>query len=82
MDYNLIWQIILLGFGILIGAIIINALAGLIGITTWHTFIISIRELGLLKAMMNERIISILFLFVIYPALLGIISYALAKLLF
>lgn len=81
MDYNQIWQVFLVGLAILVGAIIINFMALLAGISTWYTFINKIGELGLLKALTDENIISLLFLFFAYPFLLGSIGYYLSKLL-
>jgi hypothetical protein len=81
MDYNLIWKIFALGLAILIGAIIINAIATITGLTTWYAFINNIRQTGLLKAIVNEKIISLIFLFLIYPLLLGTIGYYMTKLL-
>lgn len=71
---NLILRIFLSGFIILIAAIIINFLAGFIGLTTWYAFLSNINS-GLVAALGKIKILTALFLFIIYPALLGIIAY-------
>lgn len=64
--------IFLLGVGILVGAIILNYLASLLGITTWYEF---------LKDPKKASILSYIWLFVIYPLGLGLIGYGMVKLL-
>lgn len=62
------------GVFILVGAILLNLLAGFFGIITWHGFLISLIENGL-KEFLSSNIFFLLFLFVIYPFLLGLIGY-------
>ncbi len=77
MDFNQLWQIFIVGFAILAGAIIINAFAGLLGMNTWYGFINNIRESGM-KAVSKEGF-NLIFLFIIYPFLLGCIGYFMTK---
>lgn len=65
-----IFQIFVVGFVVLVGAVIINFLAGLAGLMTWYQFLLEFKEKGF-----NQGIFSLIFLFIIYPLLLGIISY-------
>lgn len=62
---------LLTGWVVLIGAILLNGLAGLLGLATWYTFLTKIAEQGWLPALCQTSIISHLFLFVIYPLALG-----------
>lgn len=64
--------IFLLGLGILLGAIILNLIVSIIGITTWYDF---------LKNPGKTKIISYIWLFVLYPLGLGFIAYFAFKLL-
>jgi len=64
--------IFLLGIGILVGAIILNVIASSLGLVSWYEFI---------KNPSSANILSYVWLFVIYPLGLGIISYFVAKLL-
>ena len=79
MDYNIFWKVLVIGLAILITAIILNVLANLMNINTWYAFINNIRELGLFKALRSTNILSWLFLFIVYPMLLGTVGYFLAK---
>lgn len=67
----MILKILLIGWIILIGAIILNGLAGVLGLTTWYTFLAKIAQQGWPSALRQTPIISHLFLFLIYPFLLG-----------
>ena len=73
---NIFLHIIIVGFAILVGAIIINFLAGLLGLATWYTFLLEFKQKGF-----SQGIFSLLFLFVIYPLLLGVIGYYVTTLL-
>jgi hypothetical protein len=64
----------LLGILILLGAIIINVVASLLGIIGWYSYIDMIRAEGFLSATKNVGILSILFMYIIYPLLLGLIA--------
>lgn len=64
-------KILLIGWIVLIGAIILNGLAGLLGLTTWYTYLARAAQQGWLPALRSTPIINHLFLFVIYPLGLG-----------
>lgn len=75
MNLEIIGKVIILGYIILIGAIIINIIANILGITTWHDLIINMASRGVFKAIKEQKIISTVFQFILYPAVLGIIAY-------
>lgn len=65
-------NIFLLGFGLLIGAILLNYLASLLGFLSWFEF---------LKDPKKADYLSYLWLFILYPLGLGIIAYIMVKML-
>lgn len=65
-------KIFLLGIIILAGAIILNTLASRIGLLNWYDF---------LETPSKADHISYLWLFIIYPMILGVIAYLTSKLL-
>jgi hypothetical protein len=69
-------KIYLSGIVVLVGAILINGLAGLLGLPTWYTFLKSAGELGLWDALRRLALVEVLFLFVLYPAGLGLLVFA------
>jgi hypothetical protein len=75
MGFTLIWHAFLIGVAILGVAILVNALATLGGVTTWYGFLGDIREEGPLTAIRSEGIGSLLFLFLLYPLVLGLTGY-------
>lgn len=75
MNYKIPLEIWLVGFAILGGAIILNICAQALGITTWYGLIAHITQSSLFEAIKKESLISLLFLFLVYPLLLGIICY-------
>ena len=75
----MIWHIYLTGITILVVAIIVNGLAQVAGVTTWYGFISSIQTQGFIQATRNESILSIGFLFVLYPGILGMTGYFLVR---
>ena len=79
MDYNIVWHVFVVGFAILIGAIIVNILAGVLGLNTWYSFAIEIGKSGFFSALKGQGVVSLLFLFVVYPFLLGLIGYYSAR---
>jgi len=79
MNYKKIIKIQFIGFGILLGAILINIIANLIGLSSWYTLINNIVQLGFIDTIKQTNIISIIFLIIIYPFLLGLIGYKLIK---
>ena len=75
------WKLILLyGYGILLGAIVVNALASLLKITTWHAYFLIIKENGFWLASSKIGIASLIFMYIAYPVLLGTVIYYLTKL--
>lgn len=70
-----ITQIYGTGLAILIGAILINMIATFLGIATWYSYIHTIRASGFLQATKQIGILSIIFLYVIYPTILGYIAH-------
>jgi hypothetical protein len=78
---NLAIQITLIGYSILIGAIAFNAAANGAGLTTWYPFGLSIFREGVFSAFKSQSFLSLLFLFVGYPLLLGLVGYYISKLL-
>lgn len=75
----IVLKIFLAGWVILIVAIALNSLAVKFGISTWYPFLESIGENGLVKSFKEVSIISKLFLFLIYPFLLGAAGYLVLK---
>jgi hypothetical protein len=69
MNYLKYYKFLIVGFGVLFVAIILNVLAKIIGLITWYDFINNFKI----------DFFSILFLFIIYPFVLGLISYYLVK---
>ena len=59
------------GYTILIGAIILNILATALGIMTWYGFLESATAHGFFGAIGHAGVISVVYLFVLYPLLLG-----------
>lgn len=72
-------KIITTGFAILITAIILNVLANILKITTWYDLLNNITKHGI-SIIKQESILSIIFLIIIYPAILGFIAYTVLKL--
>jgi hypothetical protein len=78
---NLIFWAQMLGVGvaILVVAIVANAAATAVGLSTWYSFIEAIREDGPVTALRNERAASLLFLFLLYPLVLGLTGWAFSR---
>ncbi len=68
-------KIFILGWVILLVAILLNVVATRLGIDTWYPFLNNAGKVGFLKAISENSILSKLFLFIIYPLLLGITAY-------
>jgi hypothetical protein len=68
-------RIFLIGIIILVGAIIINVLASLLGLQTWFSFIELTTNKGLNSAFKEVGFVSLLYLFVVYPFVLGFLGY-------
>ena len=70
-----IFKIYLAGLVVLAGAIVLNVLAGWLGLATWYDFLRSMTKIGVLEAIKALRVWDWLFLLVIYPACLGAFAY-------
>ncbi len=77
----MILKVFVAGWIILIVAMGINLIASRLGIDTWYPFAESIGKAGFIKAFVKASFLSKLFLFVIYPALLGVSAYFALKLI-
>lgn len=75
MNLLLIVKIYCAGLIVLFGAILVNVLALYLNITGWYGFIKSINGAGLASAFRSLSFISALFLFILYPLALGLLSY-------
>tara|TARA_B100001250_G_C19520246_1_gene665691 strand:- start:126 stop:371 length:246 start_codon:yes stop_codon:yes gene_type:complete len=75
-------KLYIIGLSILLTAILANTIAGYININTWYGFSNLILEKGsFLKALKEQSIIDILWLFFLYPLTLGF-GYLIAEKLF
>lgn len=74
-------KIFAVGWGILIGAILLNFLASKFGIIGWYEFLYNIGKLGFAKTLESTSPLSLIFLFIIYPFLLGLVAYMILRLL-
>jgi hypothetical protein len=77
----MIIRVFLVGWVILVVAIGLNFLAGRLGITTWYPFFDDANKMGIFKAFEKTSLLSKIFLLGIYPALLGLSSYLILKIL-
>lgn len=75
----MIVKVLIVGWVILILAILLNFLAGKLGITSWYPFLDNVSKNGIVFSFQKLSIISILFLFVAYPGLLGFSAVVVAK---
>lgn len=71
---NIIAKIYIIGVAILIIAIIMNMLAIKLNIETWYSFTSKISEKGLADSFKEINFFSIIYLFIIYPLILGLPS--------
>jgi len=71
----MIFKIFIVGWAILLVAIILNILASRMGIDTWYPFFSNVEKIGVVKAFAKTSFISKLFLFIIYPSLLGLVAF-------
>lgn len=70
-----ILKVYLAGVVVLVGAIVLNVLAGRLGLATWYDFLGSVTQSGTREAIKALRIWDWLFLPVIYPVCLGAFAY-------
>lgn len=72
-------KVFLTGWIILIVAIIVNYIAIRMGILTWYAFLEDAVKVGNIKAFIGSSFSSKLFLFIIYPVVLGLTAYLFIK---
>ena len=75
-----ILSIYLAGLAVLVGAILANVLAGAVGLKTWYDVLAPIPELGVGTVARTLTVPDILFLFLLYPALLGLCAFLVLRL--
>ena len=63
------------GASVLLTAIIVNIIATWMSLTTWYGFVEVVGEQGFLNGLEKADLASIVFLFLIYPFVLGIAGY-------
>jgi len=68
-------KIYLAGLVVLAGAIVLNVLAGWLGLATWYDFLRSVTQIGVLEAIKALGMWNWLFLLLVYPACLGAFAY-------
>lgn len=68
-----------IGIGILVVAIFLNLLANYFGWSTWYDYLTSIQSNGWNETHKNTDWWSLLFMYVLYPFLLGLTAYLLYK---
>ncbi|MEJ5309146.1 MAG: hypothetical protein WHX52_05205 [Anaerolineae bacterium] len=74
-----ILKIYLAGLVVLVGAIVLNVLAGWLGLTTWYDFLGAMAKNGVAEAIKALRVWDWLFLFAVYPASLGAFAYLILR---
>jgi len=79
---SLLFRIFFLGILILLGAILVNALAKAVKLFTWYDFFNLISEKGLEVALQSTSWVNLLFLFLVYPLFLGFIVYLVYRAIF
>jgi hypothetical protein len=67
---------------VLMLAILVNFAANLLNLMTWYEFIKFISANGMIEAFSSLSVLSALFLFVIYPFVLGLIGFWGYKIIF
>lgn len=76
---NPLQLIFLTGLLILVTAIILNLLAQTLGLATWYSFLNQVQVTDLVSSLRSLSLLSSLFLFFVYPLLLGAIPYYFLK---
>lgn len=74
-------KILLLGWVILVAAILINFAAGKLGISGWYDFLGEVGKAGVSKAVVKSSATSLIFLFIVYPLFLGAVGYLFLRIL-
>lgn len=72
----LILRMFLVGWIVLLGAILLNLLAGALHLNTWYTFLQNVSAQGLASALRALRWQDAVFLFLAYPLGLGGLAWA------
>ena len=67
----MITKLIITGYSILLGAVLANFIADYFNISTWYHFLNNILKTGLTQAILEESVISVIWLFFIYPIILS-----------
>lgn len=68
----MIFKVFLAGWIVLVVAIILNYIAIKFGLTTWYDFAGIIGKHGLIEAVKRIGVVSVVFLLVVYPFVLGL----------
>ena len=69
------FKILSVGWIILVTAILLNIAASKLSVDTWYPFLNEVSKTGFLKAFSKSSLLSKLFLFIIYPGLLGLVAF-------
>ena len=77
----MILHMYLTGLAILVVAILVNGIAQALGVTTWYGFIEALVAQGIWGAIKSQGFGSLVFLFVVYPLILGLTGYGIARIL-
>ena len=72
MVYQNLLKFFIVVWYVLVVAIIINFFAKLIRLNTWYDYLSKIGDIGFLKASSDIGIYSLIFLYILYPLLLGL----------
>lgn len=67
------------GWAVLVCAIILNGLVKLLGGRTWYDYFALIQSKGFLAGTGALHIVEMVFLYVLYPGLFGVMIWALVK---
>lgn len=70
---------LIFGYFILLGAILMNFLAKFFGLLTWYDLLTKINSQGVFPSLKEASIASLVFLFLIYPLILGSIAWLVQK---
>jgi hypothetical protein len=77
----LILNTYLTGLAILVVAILVNGIAQALGVTTWYRFIEILMVQGIWEAITSQGIGSLVFLFMLYPLILGLTGFWIARII-
>ena len=73
MRQVLVW--LAAGYAVLVMAILLNMLANALNLATWYKWFQTIAQDGLRVALLSLHWLDIIFLFIVYPLLLGLVAY-------